>query len=234
MRIRSASALAVLLVAGCQAGSAGGGSVALESDDQKASYAIGINIGTSLEAAGDHIQMDQLLAGIHDVREGDEPRLDGAEMQSVMATFNQTVQAEMTAQRDSVAEANVAVGAEFLAANGAKDGMVTTESGLQYEVLREGDGAKPSPEDRVTINYKGTLTDGTQFDSSYDGGTPATFAVGGVIPGFTESLLLMNVGSHYRVFIPGDLAYGPTGSGPLIGPNATLIFEIEMLEIVAP
>lgn len=230
MRMRSASAFALILTVGCQAGSAGGGDVALETDDQKASYAIGINIGTSLEAAGDHIQIDQLLAGIYDVREGTDPRLDGAEMQAVMAAFNQTVQTELMEQREADAQANMEEGAAFLATNADKEGIVTTDSGLQYEVLREGDGPQPTAEDRVTIHYKGTLIDGTEFDSSY-GGTPATFAVNGVIPGFTEALLMMNVGSHYRVFIPGELGYGAQGSGPQIGPNAMLTFEIEMLEI---
>ncbi len=230
MRMRSTQAFAVLLVAGCQAGGVGGGDVTLDTDDEKASYAIGTNIGASLEAAGDHIHLDQLIAGINDVREDRDLKIDGAEMQSIMAAFNQTVQAELAEKREADAQTNLEEGQAFLAENASKPGIVTTDSGLQYEVLREGDGATPTAEDRVTINYRGTLTDGTEFDSSY-GGDPATFAVSGVIPGFTESLMLMNVGSHYRVFIPGDLAYGAQGSGPVIGPNATLIFEIEMLEI---
>ncbi len=233
MRMRTTSAVAVFLLVGCQAGASGGGNVTLDSDDQKASYAIGTNIGSSLEAAGDHIHMDQLLAGLNDAREGRDLRLDGAEMQSVMATFNQTVQSEMAAKREADALANAEEGEAFSAENAAKEGVVTTESGLQYEVLREGDGTTPDPEDRVTIHYRGTLTDGTEFDSSY-GGTPATFAVGGVVPGFSEALLLMSVGSHNRVVIPGDLGYGAQGSGPMIGPNATLVFEIEMLEIEKP
>lgn len=231
MRKIPASTLSVFLLVGCQAGGTGGGDVALESDDQKASYAIGLNIGTSLETAGDHIQLDQLVAGLRDARAGEDPKLDAAEIQTVMTAFTQMIQAEEVATREADAQKNADEGASFLVANGAKDGITTTASGLQYEVLREGEGPKPSREDRVTINYRGTLIDGTEFDSSY-GGEPATFSVSGVIDGFTESLLLMNVGSHLRVFMPGDIAYGMGGSGNLIGPNATLIFEIEMLEII--
>lgn len=232
MRMRSTFVAALVVLSGCQAGSTGGGNVALDTDDQKASYAIGTNIGNSLEAAGDHIQMDQLLAGINDVREGRELKMDRAEMQTVLNAFNQTVQEEMTARREEEGQKNQVDGEAFMEENATKEGVTTTDSGLQYEVLREGDGATPGNTDRVTINYRGTLIDGTEFDSSY-GGNPATFAVNGVIPGFTEALMLMNVGSHYKVYIPGHLAYGPAGSGPLIGPNATLIFEIEMLEIAA-
>ena len=115
--------------------------------------------------------------------------------------------------------------------NGARDGVITTESGLQYEVLREGDGDVPGPADMVTIDYKGTLIDGTQFDSSYDRGEPATFAVNGVIPGFSEGLQLMAPGSHFKFYIPGDLGYGMQGSGDLIQPMSALIFEVEMREI---
>lgn len=118
-----------------------------------------------------------------------------------------------------------------MAENGAREGVETTASGLQYEVLRPGEGATPAATEMVTIHYKGTLADGTQFDSSYDRGTPATFAVNGVIPGFSEGLQMMQPGSHYRFYIPGDLAYGMQGSQPMIEPMATLVFEVEMIEI---
>ena len=136
------------------------------------------------------------------------------------------------AEQTAAAEKNKTEGETYMAENGAKDGVVTTESGLQYEVLREGDGPRPTADDQVSVNYKGTLIDGTQFDSSYDRGEPVVFQVGGVIAGFSEALLLMPVGSQFRVVIPGDLAYGPQGAGGEIGPNATLIFEIELLDIV--
>ncbi len=123
-------------------------------------------------------------------------------------------------------------GEAFLAENKEKAGVTTTASGLQYEVMKEGSGAKPQKTDRVSVHYAGTLIDGTEFDSSYKRGSPAAFAVTGVIKGWTEVLQLMNVGSKYRVFIPSDLAYGLRGSPPIIGPNATLIFEVELLNIV--
>jgi FKBP-type peptidyl-prolyl cis-trans isomerase FkpA len=230
MTIRAAAAITVVLITACQGGPAGSGQVALDTEDQKASYAIGTNMGNSLVPAADHIHLDQLIAGVRDALEDRDLRLDQAEMQTVMAAFNETVQAELAEQREADAESNRAAGEAFLAENADKDGVVTTESGLQYEVLREGEGPTPTASDRVTINYRGTLVDGTEFDTSY-GREPSTFAVGGVIPGFSEALQLMAVGSHYRVAMPSDLAYGPQGSPPTIGPNATLIFEIELLEI---
>lgn len=221
-------AAATVLFTGCQA--SGAGEVSLETADEKASYAIGLDIANSLETVEDHILLDQLIAGLSDVREGRERRMTDEEIQTVMADFNQTVQAEQMAKREEDMEKNKEEGAAFLTENGAKDGIITTESGLQYEVLRAGDGPKPTMEDSVVLHYRGTLLDGTEFDSSY-GGTPATFSVGRLIPGFTEALLLMNVGSHMKVYIPGDLAYGEAGSPPVIGPNQTLVFEIEVLEI---
>jgi FKBP-type peptidyl-prolyl cis-trans isomerase FkpA len=140
------------------------------------------------------------------------------------------IQEEQQAEVAAAAEKNQTEGAEFLATNAAKSGVTTTESGLQYEVMREGDGPKPMATDQVTIHYKGTLIDGTEFDSSYERGEPVTFSVTGVIPGFSEALQLMPVGSQYRFVIPGELGYGPQGSGQ-IPPNATLIFEVEMIEI---
>jgi FKBP-type peptidyl-prolyl cis-trans isomerase len=119
-----------------------------------------------------------------------------------------------------------------MATNATKEGVETTDSGLQYEVLRQGDGARPGAADRVSIHYRGTLIDGTEFDSSYERGEPAVFGVGGVIGGFSEGLQLMTVGSHYRLVIPSDIGYGVQGAGASIGPNATLVFEIELLDIL--
>lgn len=133
---------------------------------------------------------------------------------------------------EELGAANRAEGEAFLAENAARDGIVVRESGLQYEVIEEGDGASPTAEDTVTVHYRGTLIDGTQFDSSYDHGEPATFALRRVIPGWTEGVALMKVGARYRFFIPGDLAYGPQPPpGSEIGPNATLIFEVELLAV---
>jgi FKBP-type peptidyl-prolyl cis-trans isomerase len=144
------------------------------------------------------------------------------------------IRAEQTAEMEAMTESNRVEGEAYLASNAEKDGVTTTASGLQYEVLREGEagGAQPTPADQVSIHYRGTLIDGTEFDSSYSRGQPAQFGVMGVIPGFSEGLQLMTVGSHYRFVIPSDMAYGSRGTGSDIGPNATLIFEIELLDVI--
>jgi FKBP-type peptidyl-prolyl cis-trans isomerase len=176
--------------------------------------------------------MDAFLAGIRDGIAGNDPAIDQAEIQTALQSLTETVNTEEAERRAADGAENAAAGEAFLTENAAKPGVVVTESGLQYEILRDGEGASPTSEDQVTIHYKGTLIDGTQFDSSYDRGEPATFGVAGVIPGFGEGLQLMTVGSQYRFFIPSDIGYGPGGSGGVIGPNATLIFEVELLEIV--
>jgi FKBP-type peptidyl-prolyl cis-trans isomerase len=224
--LSGALALSVLALGACQ-----GGTPSLDTDDQKASYGIGHQMGGQLLPAEARIDLDAFLAGIRDGIAGNEPALDPAEIQAALQALSEAVSADEMEKQAAAAEANAAEGEAFLAENAQKDGVMVTASGLQYEVLREGEGAMPLPEDQVTINYKGTLIDGTQFDSSYDRGEPATFSVGGVISGFSEGLQLMTVGSHYRFFIPGDLGYGPQGSGRVIGPSATLIFEVELLEI---
>jgi FKBP-type peptidyl-prolyl cis-trans isomerase len=233
MRLRTtlASSLTIALLAACQ-GPAGSGNATLDSNDQKASYGIGLNMGSQLGAAESHIDMEALIDGLVDGMAGNEPRVPESELQTVLQELSATIQAEEAARVEAESEANAAAGEAFLAENAEKDGVIVTESGLQYEILREGEGAAPAATDRVSIHYKGTLLDGTQFDSSYDRGEPAVFGVSGVIAGFSEGLMLMSEGSHYRFYIPSDLAYGPTGSGGAIGPNSTLIFEIELLEVV--
>ena len=225
------AAVLLLPVLACQSQPPGSGAVSLETSDERASYAIGVDIGNSLAATGDHVQIDQLLAGLMDVRAGREIRLEDADMRSAMMEFQTAVRAEQEAEQAEQAQRNQEEGEAYMAENANTDGVITTESGLQVQVLREGDGASPTREDQVVVHYRGTLIDGTEFDSSYDG-EPATFAAGRLIPGFTEALLMMKVGSHVRAVIPGNLAYGPNGSPPDIGPNATLIFEIELLDIV--
>jgi len=207
------------------------GTPSLETEDQKASYGIGYQSGTQLAPAQSHIDMDALLAGIRDGMAENDPALDQAEIQAALQSISEQVNAEETARRAAEGEANAAASEAFLAENAGKEGILVTESGLQYEILRDGEGANPTAEDRVRIHYKGTLIDGTEFDSSYDG-DPATFGVNGVIAGFGEGLQLMTVGSHYRFFIPSEIGYGANGSGRNIGPNAALIFEVELLEIV--
>ncbi len=223
----------LLLLSALALGACGptGGTPSLDTEDQKASYGIGLQMGGQLAPAESHIDMDAFLAGIRDGMAGNEPAVPQADLQTALQSLTQRVNEEEMDRRAAAGEANAAEGETFLAENAQKEGVKVTDSGLQYEVLEEGDGPKPGPEDDVTIQYKGTLIDGTQFDSSYDRGEPATFNVGGVIQGFSEGLQLMSVGSKYRFFIPSDLAYGPAGSGRNIGPNATLIFEVELLGI---
>jgi FKBP-type peptidyl-prolyl cis-trans isomerase len=229
MRLKHGAAFLMIVVAASACGQSG--SVSLESNDSKASYAIGQDIGRNLKPAASHLDMDAFLKGLEDMLDDVDPALPPEELQAAIQQFSQAVSEEQEAERLAQAETNSAAGEAYLAENGAKEGVTTTESGLQYEVLREADGPMPTDDDQVSIEYRGTLVDGTEFDSSYERGVPATFAVGGMIPGFTEALKLMNVGSQIRVVIPGDLAYGPNGTGEVIGPNAVLIFEIELLEI---
>ena len=230
MRFRYGASFAMLVAVASACSQ--GGSVSLESNDAKASYAIGQDVGRNLKPAESHLDLDAFVKGLEDMLADAESAVSPEELQAALQQFSQEVTEEQEAQRAVQSETNLAEGEAYLAENGAREGVTTTPTGLQYEILREGEGAMPTDDDRVSIHYRGTLTDGTEFDSSYGRGEPATFGVGGVIPGFTEALKLLNVGGQIRVVIPGDLAYGPAGSGEVIGPNATLIFEIELLEIV--
>jgi len=235
MRIRlGTAALGVaMLLAACTAPEGGMdvSSAALDSNDQKASYGIGLNVGRQISETKDRLDRMAFLRGVEDALQGADPAIAGEELQTVLSAFAEEMQAASQAQHEAAAAANLEEGTAYLAENGAKDGVTTTDSGLQYEVITQGDGPTPGPEERARLHYKGTLIDGTEFDSSY-GGDPAEFSVGGVIPGFSEALQLMPVGSHYRVVIPSDIGYGAQGTQGAIGPNATLIFEIELLGIV--
>lgn len=234
MRLRVGAALlgAAAIWVGCSSeGDISFESASLETNDQKASYGIGLNVGTQIIDTEARLDRAAFMRGLDDALRNAEPAIPRSELQTVLQTFAGEIEAEAAAGREAAGEENAAEGAEYLAENAAREDVTTTESGLQYEVLREGDGPVPSADDMVRLHYRGTLIDGTEFDSSH-GGDPAEFGVGGVITGFSEALQMMPVGSHYRVVIPSELAYGPRGSGPLIGPNETLIFEIELLEIV--
>jgi FKBP-type peptidyl-prolyl cis-trans isomerase len=224
---------AVVALAGCDSASSSSGA-RLETDEQKASYGIGRDIGRNLKPASSQLDMDALIRGMEDEFADRDAALPEEEIRAATQRFSEAVRERQQAEREAAAEENLAAGEAYLAENGEKEGVVTTESGLQYEVLAEGDGEVPGPQDRVTIHYEGTLIDGTVFDSSRERGQPATFQVGGVIPGFSEGLQLMPVGSTYRLVIPGDLAYGAQGAGEQIGPNATLIFEVEMIGVESP
>lgn len=202
----------------------------LTNPKQKTSYAIGVNIGSNLKEQDLGLDAKALSAGITDALNG-KPAMTQQEIQATLQQFQQEMMAKMQAQDKVDAEKNIKAGEAFLAENGKKDGVKTTASGLQYKILKEGDGPMPKATDTVKVNYKGTLIDGTVFDSSYDRGEPVTFPVNGVIPGWTEALQLMKVGSKWQLFIPAKLAYGEHSPSPKIGPNSTLIFEVELLDI---
>lgn len=208
--------------------------VTLETTDQRLSYGIAYGFGKRLAQDGVPTDLDAFTAGLRDGLEGQEAQLSEEEIRAELQAYQQQAQAEAQAARDVAAEENLAAGNLFLAENGKRDGVVTTESGLQYEVLEEGDGEVPGEEDTVEVNYRGTLIDGTEFDSSYKRGQSVQFGVGQVISGWTEALQMMPVGSKWKLFIPSDLAYGAGGAGSAIGPNAALVFEVELLNIVSP
>ena len=220
-----------ILFAACGGGETAYQTAPLDTDDQKASYAIGLNVGSQLADTRERLDREAFLRGVNDALESNEPAVPRTELQAILQTFGQEIQAAAEEARAVAAEENIAEGEEFLAENAAREEVMVTESGLQYEIIEEGDGASPTPEDQVRVHYRGTLIDGTEFDSSYDG-EPATFAAGQLIPGFSEALTMMSEGAHWRVVIPSNLAYGPAGSGGAIGPNETLIFEIELLEVI--
>lgn len=229
MHFRSAislSALALVAFTGCEAG-AGGGNASLESEEAKSSYAVGINVGNSLRDASEFLDMPAFQRGLSEAMAGEEHALEPPELQEAMQHLNEL----MSEAAQAKAQENMEAGQTYLEENGQREGVIITESGLQYEVLEEGEGERPGPQDQVTIHYRGTLIDGTEFDSSYERGEPATFPVGGVIPGFSEGIQLMRPGAKYRFAIPSNLGYGPQGAGQDIGPNATILFEVELLEV---
>jgi len=201
----------------------------LESDKEKLSYIFGIQVGQNMKAEGIDLDMDAFSAGVADMFAGKQPQLDQATAEKIIGDFQaekaKLLAAEMN-KKQEVAQA-------YMAENAKKEGVVTTKSGLQYKILKEGDGASPTEKDKVIAHYKGTLIDGTVFDSSYDRGEPATFPVTGVIQGWQETLLLMKEGGKWEIVVPANLAYGPRGAGQgsSIGPNETLIFEIELVAI---
>ena len=202
----------------------------LTNPKQKTSYAIGVNIGSGLKAQELDLDAKALAAGITDAL-GGKPAMTQEEVRATLTEFQQEVMAKMQAREKIEAEKNLKAGEAFFAENARKDGVKTTASGLQYKILKEGDGPMPERTDTVKVNYKGTLIDGTVFDSSYDRGEPVAFPVGSVIPGWTEALQMMKVGSKWQLFIPANLAYGEHSPSPKIGPNSTLIFEVELLDI---
>lgn len=203
----------------------------LKSDRDKVSYSIGLEIGNNFKKQSIDVDADILARGMKDALSGSKPLMTDKEIQDTMTAFQKDMMAKQAEKAKALAEKNKKDEEAFLAENKKKEGVKTTSSGLQYKVIKDGEGPLPKATDTVTVNYRGTLIDGTEFDSSYKRGEAATFPVEGVIAGWTEALRLMKAGSKYQLFIPSNLAYGERGAGQAIGPNSTLIFEVELLSI---
>lgn len=199
----------------------------------KISYALGLSMGNNFRASGiKEINVQDFADGVAAVFYGNQPKMTYYEAKEVIRQYFTEMEARQKEEASKLAEINEKAGKEFLEENGKRAEVKTTPSGLQYEVLKEGDGAQPASTDQVEVHYTGKLIDGTVFDSSEERGVPATFGVTQVIPGWVEALQLMKAGSRWRLFIPSQLAYGPNGAGGVIGPNATLIFDVELLKVI--
>jgi FKBP-type peptidyl-prolyl cis-trans isomerase FklB len=197
----------------------------LKTEMEKVSYSLGVSVAKSVKAQGlEEINAEAVAQAFSDVFEGKDLAITEEEAGQILQDY-------FTKLAGKAQEANVSAGTDFLAENGKRDGVITTASGLQYEVLTAGEGDSPKETDQVSVHYHGTLIDGSVFDSSVERGQPATFPVNGVIAGWVEALQLMNTGAKFKLFIPSDLAYGERGAGQMIGPNSTLIFEVELLSI---
>jgi FKBP-type peptidyl-prolyl cis-trans isomerase len=222
--------LAIALVAGFTASVMAAEDSVLKDEKAKVSYGYGMEIGKNLKRQGIEIDPDLLAKGLKASLAGEKTLMTEDEVRQTMMSFQQKMQSQRAEKSKKEGEENKTKGEAFLAENKKKEGVQTTPSGLQYKVITKGTGPMPKSEDTVKTHYRGTLIDGTEFDSSYKRGEPATFGVTQVIKGWTEALLMMPVGSKWQLFIPGDLAYGP-GGRPGIPPNATLLFDIELLAI---
>lgn len=196
------------------------------------SYALGLSMGNNFRSSGiKEINVKDFADGVAAVYEGATPKMSYDEAKQVINAFFQEMDAKQRAEAAKMGEVNEAAGKAFLEENAKRKEISITPSGLQYEVLKEGEGPKPTPNDQVTVHYTGKLIDGTVFDSSVDRGAPATFGVTQVIPGWVEALQMMNEGAKWRLYIPSNLAYGPNGAGNIIGPNSTLIFDVELIKV---
>ncbi len=226
-----AAVAAVTLVA-CDSASQSNAPVTLDSEEQRISYGMGAGLGKRAQQDDIAINVDAFAAGMRDALAGNTLQMSQEEIVSEMQAYQQKKMAEQQADFTALAEANLAVGEAFLAENAQQEGVVTLDSGLQYKVIEQGDGKTPKTTDVVEVNYIGTLVDGTVFDNSYERGEPVSFPLDSVIPGWTEALQLMPVGSKWQLVIPANLAYGAggAGGGP-IGPNATLLFDVELLDV---
>jgi len=224
MNFRATTAVfACLFAAGVHAEDTKG----LDSDKQKFSYTVGYQIGGGLRRDGVDVDPEAVTQGIRDVLSGAAPQLSTQQMQAAITAYRQKEEADRAAS----AEQNRKAGAAFLAENKQKQGVIELPSGLQYQVIKKGDGKQPKGSDTVTVHYRGSLINGTEFDSSYSRNEPTSFQLDGIIKGWQEALPLMHEGAKWKIFVPPALAYGEQGAGAAIGPNATLIFEIELVAI---
>lgn len=205
-----------------------------ENNFDRLSYALGLSMGNNFRSSGiEKIEVNDFADGVAAVFEGKQPKMTYDEAKAEIQKFFTELEARQKAANSQLAELNAKAGNEFLEKNAKRPEVKTTESGLQYEIIREGSGQHPNPHDQVVVHYTGRLIDGTVFDSSEERGEPATFPITHVIPGWTEALQLMNPGSTWRLFIPSNLAYGEQGAGGVIGPNQTLIFDVTLIEIIS-
>ncbi len=203
----------------------------METTEQKVGYALGRQIGGDFATQEINVDANTFFKGFESAFKKEESEMSEADMNEVMMAFQQEMMAKQQAKVDEAAKENVEKGKVYLADNAKKDGVVTLDSGLQYKVITEGNGKKPAATDTVVTHYEGTLIDGTVFDSSIKRGEPISFPVNGVIKGWQEALQLMTEGSKWELFVPSELAYGPAGSPPVIGPHSTLVFTVELLEV---
>ncbi len=198
---------------------------------EKISYSMGFEVGNYFKGAGGDIQQEFLVKGIEDAYKGEKPAMTPEEMQAIQKEFAEKMQAQQKVKMEEMQAANKAAGAKFLEENKKKKGVIVTDSGLQYEIIKQGEGEKAQATDKVKVEYAGTLIDGTEFDSTKAHGEPAQFQVDQVIKGWAEALQLMNVGTKLHLVIPAELAYGENGAAPKIQPNSVLVFDVELLSI---
>jgi FKBP-type peptidyl-prolyl cis-trans isomerase FklB len=207
---------------------------AFKDDKEKVSYAIGLSTGMNVKRNDIEVDVDTVIKGLKDGISGGQAQMTDVEMREVFNNLNTQIRTKVEEKRKGEADKNKKAGADFLAANKTKSGVITLPSGLQYKVITEGKGESPKADDMVTVNYRGTLIDGTEFDSSYSRNQPATFQVNHVIKGWTEALQLMKPGSKWELYIPADIAYGDFGKPPKIQPGSALIFEVELISSKRP
>jgi FKBP-type peptidyl-prolyl cis-trans isomerase len=208
--------------------------LALDTAEARLSYGVALRMGQRMKSDGMIVDVDAYAAGLRDAMEDSEQKLTDEEIQAEMVAFQERIQAEQEAERERVATENAEKGAAYLEENAKREGVMVTESGLQYEIVEAGEGPHPTTDDSVEVHYEGKLIDGTVFDSSIQRGQTVTFGVTQVIAGWTEALQLMRPGAKFKLHIPPELAYGAGGAGNMIGPNATLVFDVELVSIVSP